>query len=422
VPMLEDPSLGGLLVAQKNAVVTSNDGIFNGLCEVWLNLAQNPPLLIQFSAQIHRGIPDANSDSLDGIEILFDGTIRPILCTVYGQRIGSSGNVTTHLRPNSGVFLGRDNAIRKARVLLANFGDYHFKPQGLSFKDEIFQWILTPLSEEERKRFEPCETRDFHITHSALLQRKDEKDIGRDEVEKQVENLRLFLSFCQGGWVSPVCVQGLGKNDEQIFEHWRDSLLSHYQSHSRSWLDSFDGAAIADVWPEFISKCHDPLWKESIKLSFYWLLRGDSGQVGSDGGLILLQAAFERIAWHILVIDKKELSAEKFKKTQAAKKLRMLLVRMKIPCEVPNTSPKLVEFARDNDGLDGPETLTRLRNALVHPRSSSFSKRLPYPQAYFLARHYLLLCLLGLFNYKGNYIVWTKLPRWVGEVERVPWV
>jgi len=318
MPLLQDPSLSGLLIARKNVITRSAAGTASGLCEVWLNFAQKPFLLIQFSDRLQYGIPNANSDLVNDINLIFDGTIKPTKCEIYGQRIGSDGSVTTQLWPKRGIFFGNDGEFQKAEVLLANFGDYHFNGGSVCFEDEIFQWQLAPLSEDERERFEPCETQDFHVTHSALLRRRDRKSIQIGEAEEQVENLRLFLSYCQGGWVSPICVQGFSKDNIQIFEHWHDSLLSNYQSNSRSWLDSFDGMSIADAWPGFISLCRDPLWKESIKLSFYWFLRGDSGQVGSDGGLILLQAAFERLAWHLFVIDDKKLSAAKFKKTQAS--------------------------------------------------------------------------------------------------------
>ena len=416
MPLLEDPSLRGLIIKRREAAITSDKGTTRGLCEVWLDFSQEPHVLIQLLASANAALPDMGSDH---VEVIFDGATASTPCEIDAQRVSSGGEITTQFQPKRGVFFGRYGEAKSVVALLANFGDYRLKNRKLSFGDAIFQWDMAPLSDEERERFKPCETKSFRVTHSAVLQRKDGTYLRIDDIEEEVEKLRWFLSFCHGGWVSPLSLKGLDTMENVVFETWRNTLLSHYRPNSRSWLDSFHSSAIVDVWPGFVERWNDPLWKETIKLSFYWLLRGDSGQVGSDGGLILFQAAFERLAWHLFVIDEQSLTAAAFGKTNAAEKMRLLLTRLGIPNDVPTTSPELIQFAT-KDGLDGPGILTRLRNSLVHPAKRKATKH-PYPQAYFLARHYLLLCLLGLFDYHGKYIDWTKLPRWNGEVQKVPW-
>jgi hypothetical protein len=139
-----------------------------------------------------------------------------------------------------------------------------------------------------------------------------------------------------------------------------------------------------------------------------------------DSGLILGQTALELLTWNYLVIDKKTLSRNQFKKNSAADNLRILLTSCGIPTEIPTTSTELTAFANPNE--DGPALIARVRNNLVHPEKSHGIKLVPYFHVLNMQQRYIELILLRIFNYNGNYFNRLHMDLWKGNVEPVPWI
>jgi hypothetical protein len=64
-----------------------------------------------------------------------------------------------------------------------------------------------------------------------------------------------------------------------------------------------------------------------------------------------------------------------------------------------------------------------VRNRLVHPpKPNRKEMKLPYFEAFTLGKWYVELIMLSACGYTGKYSNRTKIRRWVGEVEHVPWV
>ena len=72
-------------------------------------------------------------------------------------------------------------------------------------------------------------------------------------------------------------------------------------------------------------------WKAAIHHGVYWYVRADTNLIGPDGACVLLQAALERLAWHVLVRERRSISEEGFSKLPAADQLRLLLSALSIP-------------------------------------------------------------------------------------------
>ena len=267
-------------------------------------------------------------------------------------------------------------------------------------------------------------TENFRFDHIAELRRRDGRLLETSEVEEEVDSLRILLSFSHGRWVPPMYIRGTSKQGLVVYEQWRDPLTSRFRANGSSWLDGFEARSLSSLWPSYKHKRSDHLWRKSIDLCTYWLVRSDTEFVGTDGGLILLQAAFERLAWHYLVLDQAVVTKAQFndsKKYNAAAKLRLLLSTMSIPPDIPASLPELKAYASNLPHADGPDALTSIRNSLVHPDKIESATRKPIAEAYFLARNYLVLCLLKSLDYSGSYVNLTKLNRYKGEVEKVPW-
>jgi len=56
---------------------------------------------------------------------------------------------------------------------------------------------------------------------------------------------------------------------------------------------------MVEAFPGFARLMLHADWKEAVRTAVYWYVRADTNHVGPDGAIILLQAALERLAWHI---------------------------------------------------------------------------------------------------------------------------
>jgi hypothetical protein len=60
------------------------------------------------------------------------------------------------------------------------------------------------------------------------------------------------------------------------------------------------------------------IWSMTMHAAIYWYLKANDNSRGIDAGIILAQAAFERLAYTYLVLDNGELSRTQFRKRSAA--------------------------------------------------------------------------------------------------------
>lgn len=183
---------------------------------------------------------------------------------------------------------------------------------------------------------------------------------------------------------------------------------------------------MTEVFPGFSILMQNPEWRRAIRTAVYWYVRGDTNRVGPDGAIILVQAALERLAWHILVTVKHSISEDSFSKLPAADQLRLVLDSCSIPLELPVCLSQLAAAAKgqksERDWIDGPQAFTATRNQIVHPNKR---QRVKGGRAFFdalqLGKWYLELILLRSFGFNGSYACRLKFPHHVGDVEPVPW-
>ncbi|MBD0266320.1 MAG: hypothetical protein ICV78_27460 [Tolypothrix sp. Co-bin9] len=147
-----------------------------------------------------------------------------------------------------------------------------------------------------------------------------------------------------------------------------------------------------------------------------------------QGSIVLMQAAFEILAWTLLVEEKGIISQQGFEKLAAADQLRLLLSQCGVPLKIPDSLTELLKASKELNWFDGAQALTEIRNAIVHPNPKKRQKYLnrPFPEqidAYKLGLWYLELILLNLFEYKGEYFNRIASKEFYQEnIEAVPWV
>ncbi len=251
----------------------------------------------------------------------------------------------------------------------------------------------------------------YAITHTGTARRSDGTFTVKD-AERLLEGLRLFLSFARGAFCSLTLHTGLNRDGEKSWEQWGAHTVAPW-GYTPSWFDTMNGQILSEVFPGFWDRLNDPTWDETIRTALYWYLRsnGHGRGAGVDGGLILTQAALERLSYVQLG----------YSPGRAADLIRQALGTMRIKTNIPRSCRKMRALARSNGWRDGPHALTAVRNDLVHPRQKH-GKALPgsYFEAWNLGQRYVELMLLRLFRHKGLHA--NRLTqKWRGQVVRVPW-
>jgi hypothetical protein len=265
----------------------------------------------------------------------------------------------------------------------------------------------------------------YAITHNGSLVTRNGNPFSAREAENLLEGLHYFLSFCRGSWVDAFLPIGLNANGEVCWEQWGLRQVDPWQARV-SWFDEHHGGLLGEVFPGFWQLWKDEQWRDPIRTTIYWYVSSSNPRSGTDGSIILTQAALEQLAWVFLVEYRKALSLDGFEKLPAADQIRLLLSTLKIPASIPSELKELEKVAKEHN-WDGPAALTEIRNSIVHPGKMEKQKRklrgsrLPVTDTWSLGLWYVELALLSLFQHKGVYARRLQLPHTPGTVTNVPW-
>ena len=240
----------------------------------------------------------------------------------------------------------------------------------------------------------------FAITHVGRLTRKNGSTFRVSQVEAVLTGLHKFLSFARGLWVPLVLPVGEDKQGNRVFESW-DGLLATAWEPRRAWFDERNGQTLAELYPGFINLLHDSCLGEAVRAALYWYLRSNRAGEGAgvDSGVILSQAALERLTTAYLSREKKIAPDD-----PATELFRGAFLSLGIPTAIPMGMGAVSTGRRKRVWKDLPEVVVKVRNELIHPRP-----RLPMrvekvvATAWDIAQWYIELTILALAGYRGIY-------------------
>ncbi len=253
------------------------------------------------------------------------------------------------------------------------------------------------------------ETGGFGITHSGTIKRTDGADFSAADVERLLFGLVLFLSFARGAYCGLTLVKGRNRDGQAAWERWGADRVTGW-FNPPSWFDRNHTQLLANVFPGFWRRYREPEEELRTVVSLYLDSNlGRSHGVGLDGGLILTQAALERLA-------------HKVGGKKTGKRIARALVENGISekalCVSPDSCPDLARLAAKHGWKHGPHALVEIRNTVVHPNQKyEISVRACY-EAWNLGQWYLELMLLSRFGAAADFEYGNRLTqKWLGEVE-----
>lgn len=249
----------------------------------------------------------------------------------------------------------------------------------------------------------------YGITHSGTVRRADGDNFRVSEVEQILSGLSLFLSFSRGAYCGLTLVKGRSRDGQVAWERWGTDSVTGWFSPP-SWFDRHHGHLLAEVFPGFWRLYQEQESSLRVVVTLYLDSNlGSSHGVGLDGGLILTQAALERLAH-------KEVGKTGKRIARALKKNRISEKALFIPTD---SCPELARLATNHGWKHGPHALVEIRNTVVHPsrKYGKISAR-AYYEAWNLGQWYFELMLLSRCQARGEYS--NRLTqKWVGEVEHL---
>lgn len=267
----------------------------------------------------------------------------------------------------------------------------------------------------------------FGITHAARIRRKDGSAFRLDDLDELTKCLNFFCSFTNGDWCGPIWFVGVDASGIQVSHLWRVPRIDGYRDN-HNWFNPVVEKSLSGLFLGFTDLWNDEVWRESLRNAIFWYVTAMSAGMSIENSIVLCHIAFETLGWTYFVEHKKSLSSQGFEKMQAADKLRLLLSQLNIPIAFPNRFSALSGYASAENHEDVATTLSRLRNAYVHPSPKNRGKlnqlglQVQY-EAMTMCLHFLELIVLRLCHYDGDYSSRITDAKWRGaEVRPVPWV
>jgi hypothetical protein len=421
-----------ILLAQTKASVAYQGKIYEGNAEVRLDLVPDAGIHIRTSLPSLPLPPSEfkvltiGSADVPGFvvweTIPVNGKVDFVWCpseepiTGRGDQSTRITSVVFHLFNYKGLFGTRRSV---ERVGNASHAIHHVDLKAAGWNIEL-KSMTTTLDTLKTLR----EMGGYALTHIGCLKKEDSSGFDGKTAEEMLTALRFFFSFSKGIWCNPCLAVGFDDKENKVWEAW-SSPQGHWASPI-SWFDPHHCDQLVNLFPGFMTKWKDENWRKVLREVIYWYLSSNCSTlgrgIGIDAGIILTQAAIERLSFEYAVRYKRLIEADGFKKLQASDKFRLLFSSLDISIDIPASLPEMRKLAKKYNWCDAPHAITEIRNSLVHPEHK---RRDQFDEAFFpawdLGQWYLELALLRICDYSGTYSNRLFIQKWVGNVELVPW-
>ncbi len=259
----------------------------------------------------------------------------------------------------------------------------------------------------------------FGITHVGSARLKSEQPFTGQQAEDLLVALGYFFSFANGSSCTPLLPVGFDGKGERCWGMWNSPHVGW--KVAMSWCDDHAPQQLSELLPGFMKRWGQESWRLALREAMRWYLKSNDSRGGIDAGIMLTQAAIERLSYEYSVLDRKLIESQGFKDLRASDRFRLLFSSLDIPIEIPASLGGMTKLASSYNWLDSPHALTEIRNSLVHPehkRRGRFNDAMF--DAWNLGLWYFELTVLRLCGYSSKYK--NRLTSsWVGQVEPVPW-
>jgi hypothetical protein len=257
----------------------------------------------------------------------------------------------------------------------------------------------------------------YAITHVGRLEREDGSQFSRQQASELLDGLYWFCSFVNSSSCGPLLAVGFDKDGVATWSDWGVRSTERWHSPD-GWADEHQPQEIASLFPGFLSHWLDPYWRRVVDIAVGFYLDANVPRT-LERAVALAQIPLELLV-HAVLVDGQHKAVNEVR--TPSKGIARLLEHYQIPTVIPHQFKDLVDEASLEGWKSGPWAVTELRNEVVHvKRDTKVRSREVWKQAWKLIVWYVEMVLLATFGFQGDYGSRLKWPRWVGQVEPVPW-
>ncbi len=279
---------------------------------------------------------------------------------------------------------------------------------------------LAPMLRKDRDILKLLSSPWREPTNTLIVSRTDGRSVLPREADDVLFLFQYFLSFAWGRFIGIALGQGFSSTGALAYIMPGMTHIdpqTHPVARQLHWFPPSQAEILVEILPAFWQKMTDPVWRGQVEWAIYWWLSANHSAQVSETSILASQAGLESIAQGVLC-GLVGLPRQDVKEMPTFIRIQKMLDFMRIPRAIPGQLDELRSYANGN-GYDGPQALTRVRNALVHP-SKGAETGLAF-EASQLGMWYLELTLLFLFGYRGKILNRTIFRAWWWEQELVPW-
>jgi len=429
----------GELEIEKNQRITQGNG------EVYLKWFPYPQ--IEFKLSSNRSlIGDDTGEAklkLTGIQGLVKVSISELNRNVKFNEILNQVDDSIQVRgkPIEPIIIGSGNDLAYIKFHLTNFHELYGSCKSVFVSEDfsktviervVFEagvWRVT-IDQLDRvsERLNPLKFQGgYGVTHVGKLERNDQTVFAANEARDFLEAFSYFLSFVRGFRVSPTLLVGYNVTEEEVWKEWTSSNSDSWKSVD-SWAWGVPGTSLKNAFPGFWQWWQS--WGKSAKLAIYWYLHSNRNAGGTEGSIVLAQAALELLSW-IKLVEKGSITEEDFNRGRfrsTSRKINQLLKECGIPQDIPSEFIELAEFESQlhHSNNNGAYAFVELRNSITHSEPNNRSRFTntsaeAIQEAWILGLWYVEMVILKLCDYNESYFNRIQKVGYSGDLKYVPW-
>jgi hypothetical protein len=262
---------------------------------------------------------------------------------------------------------------------------------------------------------------EINLTHRLVLHRKDGLLFSWGDVQTQVDQFLLFLSFANCSQVIAPISYGRTNGSLEWFRF--EAPDRTFPTNRRSWATKLTPQQLEEARECFTKTTENPFWGSIIRRAVSWQTLVDLARYESDEqALFTVQMLLEMLSYVVLVEDAAVLSEDGYSKLPAADRITVLCGYSNQSISVTHGEvEELQAFCASNSIGNTGELIAVLRNKLIHPtkKNREYLARVPSRVrgiAVAAGLQIASLTVLKTIGYRGAYFDTSK-----HGVAAVPW-
>jgi hypothetical protein len=258
----------------------------------------------------------------------------------------------------------------------------------------------------------------FAVTHRGRAVRNDDNPITAEDARELFAVVQFALSFAARRWITPVRCRGFDGQGSHVWDMWGLWNTDPW-SMPLAWFAGSTESELSQIFRAIDDRWDDQYWERLLRTSFHYHLEATRGLVNRQ--IIMGASLLELVGWHVVVEDRRLLSANGYDRVDASDRLRILMGLMGLSTEIPSRLSGLTRFAKAR--WDAAAALTEIRHSVVHAKRHRASWEIDdgaWEDGTSLNQLLCDLAMLYLLSYDGTFVNPLR-ARYAADAHPVPW-